>query len=110
MKRDNTVQKRESEEGLLTRQAASASMKIIDGHMHILQWVRKDGAPAFDVIEQYCEENGIEAKLHCLVYDKFTPDWLPKKDMAAMEKAYEERFRQISERYAGRLYEVEVIN
>ena len=44
---------------MLTRQAASASMKIIDGHMHILQWVRKDGTLAFDVIEQYCEENGI---------------------------------------------------
>lgn len=66
--------------------------------------------PAPELCLEYCEENGIEAKLHCLVYDKFTPDWLPKKDMAAMEKAYEERTRQIAERYAGRLYEVEVIN
>ena len=66
--------------------------------------------PAPELCLEYCEENGIEAKLHCLVYDKFTPNWLPKKDMAAMEKLYEERFRQISERYAGRLYEIEVIN
>jgi GH35 family endo-1,4-beta-xylanase len=45
-----------------------------------------------------------------LVYDKFTPEWLPKKDMEKMEKLYEERFRQISERFSGRLYEVEVVN
>ena len=66
--------------------------------------------PAPELCVEYCEESGIDAKLHCLVYDKFTPKWLPKKDMAAMEKAYEERFRQIAERYAGRLYEIEVIN
>ena len=66
--------------------------------------------PAPELCLEYCEEAGIEAKLHCLVYDKFTPEWLPKNDMAAMEKLYEERARQISERFAGRLYEVEVIN
>ena len=66
--------------------------------------------PAPELCVEYCEESGIDAKLHCLVYDKFTPKWLPKSDMAAMEKAYEERFRQIAERYAGRLYEIEVIN
>lgn len=66
--------------------------------------------PAPDLCLEYCEENGIDAKLHCLVYDKFTPDWLPKNNMAAMEKLYEERIRQISERYCGRLMEYEVIN
>ena len=66
--------------------------------------------PAPELCVEYCEENGIAAKLHCLVYDKFTPDWLPKKDMAAMENLYEERIRQIAERYSGRLMEFEVIN
>lgn len=66
--------------------------------------------PAPELCVEYCEENGIEPKLHCLVYDKFTPEWLPKKDMEKMEKLYEERFRQISERFSGRLYEVEVVN
>ncbi len=66
--------------------------------------------PSPELCVEYCEEKGIDAKLHCLVYDKFTPDWLPKKDMKAMEKAYEERFRQISERFSGRLMEFEVIN
>jgi len=66
--------------------------------------------PAPELCLEYCEENGIDAKVHCLVYDKFIPDWLPKKDMAAMEKLYEERIRQIAERFKGRMYEFEVIN
>ena len=66
--------------------------------------------PAPDLCVKYCEENGVLPKLHCLVYDKFIPEWLPLDDMAAMEKLYEQRFAQIAERYSGRLYEVEVIN
>lgn len=59
---------------------------------------------------EYCEENGIMPKLHCLVYDKAIPEWLPINDMRAMEAYYEERFRQISERFCGRMLEFEVIN
>ena len=66
--------------------------------------------PAPELCVEYCEENGIDAKLHCLVYDKFIPSWLLRDDMSAMEKAYEERIRQIAERYSGRLMEFEVIN
>ena len=66
--------------------------------------------PSPELCIEYCEENGIMPKLHCLVYDKFIPKWLPRDNMAAMEKYYEERFRQISERFSGRLLEVEVIN
>ena len=66
--------------------------------------------PAPDLCLEYCKEKGIRPKLHCMVYDKFTPDWLPKRDMAAMEKAYERRFREIAERYSGKLCEIEVIN
>lgn len=66
--------------------------------------------PAPDLCMEYCEENGIDTKLHCLVYDKFTPSWLPKKDMAQMERLYEKRFKEISRRYAGRMVEFEVIN
>ncbi len=66
--------------------------------------------PAPELCVEYCEENGINPKLHCLVYDKFLPDWLPTQDMEKMEKCYEERIRQIAERYNGRFFEVEVIN
>lgn len=34
-------------------------MKIIDGHMHIEQWLRSDGSRAFDVVDEYCRNNGI---------------------------------------------------
>ncbi len=66
--------------------------------------------PAPDLCMEYCEENGIDAKLHCLVYDKFTPEWLPKDNMEEMERFYEKRFKEISDRYAGRMFEFEVIN
>lgn len=36
-------------------------MKIIDGHMHITQWERKDGKSTFKIIEDYQKENGISA-------------------------------------------------
>lgn len=66
--------------------------------------------PAPDLCTEYCKEKGIDAKLHCLVYDKFIPDWLPKNDEKAMEKAYEKHIGEIAERYAGKLFEFEVIN
>lgn len=66
--------------------------------------------PAPDRCVEYCNENGVLPKLHCLVYDKFIPKWLPLDDMEAMEKLYEKRFAEISERYAGKMYEIEVIN
>ena len=59
---------------------------------------------------EYCEENNVTPKLHCLIYDKFMPKWLPLNDMKGMEEYYEERFRQISERFSGRMLEFEVIN
>jgi len=66
--------------------------------------------PAPDLCVAYCEENGLLPKLHCLVYDKFIPAWLAGLPLAEVKKKYEERFRQIAERYAGRMYEFEVIN
>ena len=66
--------------------------------------------PAPDLCLEYCNEKGIKGKLHCLVYDKFTADWMPKDDLKEMERLYEKRFKEISERYAGRLSEFEVIN
>ena len=67
--------------------------------------------PAPDLCLDYCREKGISAKLHCLFYDKFIPDWLPKRDEAEMFRLYEKRFREIAERYGnGKLYEVEVSN
>ena len=66
--------------------------------------------PAPELCVEYCEENGIDAKLHCLIYESFSPDWLPRNDMKKMEELYEKRFHEISERFSGRLMEFEVLN
>lgn len=66
--------------------------------------------PAPDLCMQYCEENNVAAKLHCLVYEKFLPKWLLHMSLEEVKAKYEERMRQIAERYAGRMYEIEVIN
>lgn len=65
--------------------------------------------PSPDLCVEYCSENNIDYKLHCLVYDKFIPSWLPKNDMLKMEKLYEKRFAEIAKRYSG-FWEIEVIN
>lgn len=66
--------------------------------------------PAPDLCVAYCEEKGIMPKLHCLFYDKFIPDWLPKQDEAEMKRLYEKRFAEIAERYKDKMYEFEVTN
>lgn len=66
--------------------------------------------PAPDLCVEYCREHGIVPKLHCLFYDKMTPDWLPKSNGAEMRRLYEKRFAEIAERYKECLYEVEVVN
>lgn len=66
--------------------------------------------PAPEKCMQYCQENGIATKLHCLVYDKFVPDWLVKLPLEQVEEKYEERFAEIAKRYRGRMYEFEVVN
>lgn len=66
--------------------------------------------PAPDLCMEYCEEKGIDAKLHCLVYEAFVPEWLRQMPLDQVKKEYERRFSEISERYADKLFEVEVIN
>lgn len=42
--------------------------------------------PPTDLCVDFCEACGISPKLHCLVYDNYIPDWLPKKDMKGSVK------------------------
>ncbi len=66
--------------------------------------------PAPDLCVKYCEESGILPKLHCLYYESFMPKWIPKNDEKEMRRLYEKRFKEISERYKGKMYEFEVTN
>ena len=67
--------------------------------------------PSPDLCLNYCREKGIDAKIHCLFYDKFIPGWLPKTNAEKMRTLYEKRFKEIAERYGdGVMYEIEVLN
>lgn len=66
--------------------------------------------PAPDLCLNFCEENNIAPKAHCLNYDSFTPDWLQKYSAAEQWEKLEERFRILAERYARRIHGWEVTN
>lgn len=66
--------------------------------------------PAIDLCLEYCAEQGIEPKLHCLNYDAFTPDWIKDASVHEMKAALTERFRVISKRYADKIPSLEVTN
>ncbi len=66
--------------------------------------------PAPDLCLEYCEENGITPKAHCLNYDHFSPDWIASYPAAEQWKRLEKRFAECAERYAGRIHGWEVTN
>lgn len=66
--------------------------------------------PPIDLCINYCRENGIEPKLHCLNYISFTPTWAQGLSDHEYRLALEERFRAISERYAEFIPGIEVTN
>lgn len=65
--------------------------------------------PAPDLCMEYCQEKGIEPKLHCLVYDQWSPTWLPD-DAEQVKVLLDKRIAQIADRYADSIPSMEVIN
>ena len=66
--------------------------------------------PSIDLCLEYCEEKGIEPKLHCLNYDAHAPEWTWGLSVEEMKEKLENRFRVISELYADRIPTIEVTN
>lgn len=66
--------------------------------------------PAPDLCLEYCDENGITPKEHCLTYFNFQPDWVDRHDINDMKRKLEIRYRQLAERYADKIHGWEVIN
>lgn len=66
--------------------------------------------PAPDLCVEYCAENGIEPKCHCLNYDTFIPAWLRNADVEYHKTMLEKRFCEIAERYADSIPSFEVTN
>ena len=65
--------------------------------------------PTPDLCLEYCAENGIEPKLHCLNYDQWTPHWVPN-DAATVKKYLYKRIKEIAERYGDKIPSMEVAN
>ena len=65
--------------------------------------------PALDLIREYCLENRIRMKGHCLVYNSFNPKWMPR-DWRSLKMAIEKRTREIAERYGDDIEDLDVIN
>lgn len=65
--------------------------------------------PAPDLCLEYCKKYGIEPKLHCLVYEQWSPPWLPM-DVPTVKNLLDKRIAQIAERYKEKIPTMEVIN
>ena len=66
--------------------------------------------PAPDLCVEWCRENGIRPKAHCLNYDPWTPDWVEKYDVPVTKAQLEMHFKELAQRYAGDIYPWEVTN
>mgnify|MGYP000880637862 CR=1 FL=1 len=65
--------------------------------------------PAPDACVEWCEQQGIEPKLHCLNYDQWTPMWLGR-DVPSVKRYLDKRIGEIADRYRSCIPSMEVIN
>ena len=66
--------------------------------------------PTPDLCLEFCAAHGIEPREHALAYEQFFPKWLYGADTETTKAALEERFAQISARYADKIPTIEVTN
>ncbi|MBQ2709951.1 MAG: endo-1,4-beta-xylanase [Clostridia bacterium] len=65
--------------------------------------------PPVDLVRNYCRENGIRMKGHCLAYNSFNPDWLPD-DNHGINIELARRVAALGERYRWDFEDMDVIN
>ena len=65
--------------------------------------------PPIDTIMDFCKENGIRAKGHCLIYNSFQPEWI-SDDNGTLKRQITKRIREIAERYEDSIFDFDVIN
>ncbi|MBR7111274.1 MAG: endo-1,4-beta-xylanase [Clostridia bacterium] len=66
--------------------------------------------PAPDLVLEFCKEYGIEPKGHCLVWNKFVPDWLSKYTTEEKKQILERRFKEIADEYADKIPSFDIVN
>ncbi len=74
----------------------------------------KDSAPIWrrpplDLVKEYCNENHIRMKGHCLAYNSFNPSWLPA-DNRGINIELAKRTAALGERYRYDFEDMDVIN
>lgn len=65
--------------------------------------------PAPDLVVDYCKENNIRMKGHCLVYDAYRPEWLTE-DVGEMKYEIEKHFAEVSARYKDDIRDWDILN
>lgn len=65
--------------------------------------------PPIDTIMEYCKENGIRTKGHCLVYNSFQPSWISDNN-EILKRQIAVRIEKIAERYRDSIFDFDVIN
>lgn len=70
---------------------------------------RIDRRPPPDILVDFCEKHGLEAKGHCLSWQGLVPKWLPR-DPDKVATLLEERIAVIAERYGHRIPRWDVCN
>lgn len=65
--------------------------------------------PALDIVRDYCQENNIRMKAHCLAYNSFNPKWLPN-DNRGINIELAKRVAALGERYRYDFTDMDVIN
>ena len=66
--------------------------------------------PAPDLCVDYCKENGIEPKCHCLNYDTCSPSWFVNQTIPFCKEKLTKRFQEIADRYSKDIPSFEVTN
>ncbi|MBI4976269.1 MAG: endo-1,4-beta-xylanase [Spirochaetes bacterium] len=81
-----------------------------DGHLRFAKTTEPIyRRPQPDLCLEFCEKNRITPKGHPLLWHLFRPEWL-SDDNAVMERRIRQRFREIADRYAGRIKIWDVCN
>lgn len=65
--------------------------------------------PAPELVLRYAAEHGIALKGHCLMWQRFLPDWLPDRPEENMFRI-QRRIREIAAEYGTRIRDFDVVN
>jgi endo-1,4-beta-xylanase len=87
-------------------------------HENALKWYsteRRQGETSYadaDRMLEWCEQNGIRMRGHCLFWEveKYVQDWVKRLDAEQLRQAIERRAKEVTTRYRGRITEYDVNN